>query len=29
MDAIRFLYEDVLEVDPEVGHILAALHPLG
>lgn len=28
MDASRFLY-DVLELDPEVGRIVAALHPLG
>ncbi len=28
MDTIRFLYDDVLELDPEVGHVLAALHPL-
>ncbi len=29
IDAIRFLYADVLELDPEVGRVLAALHPLG
>ncbi|CAA9381177.1 MAG: hypothetical protein AVDCRST_MAG93-9183 [uncultured Chloroflexia bacterium] len=29
IDAIRVLYDQVLELDPDVGHILAALHPLG
>lgn len=27
IDAIRLLYDDVLELDPEVSHVLAALHP--
>ncbi len=29
IDAIRMPYDKVLELDPEAGYVLAALHPLG
>lgn len=29
IDVIRVLYDGVLDLDPEVGNVLAALHPLG